>query len=558
MAIVQSQTTLWNSVLEQTKASQEKGSDPLLWAINLSSNLASKGVSLPSLELANILVSHICWDNNIPIAWKFLEQAICSKLVPPLLVLSLLSQRVIPCRLTRPAAYRLYMELLKRHALTLKSRINGANFHKVMNLIDKVLQLSQTFGLEASDPNILLVEYIFSTIWQLLDASLDDEGLLELTPEKKSKWVTKSLDTDASIDETYSEKRIKIQDRLRHSNTVMAVELIGQFLQNRVTSRILYLARQNMATHWGAFVEQIQLLLANSSALINSQITTAQNLLKLTSESHIVPSKKRKLSSLQYLSEVITCGPTFPSSLGFCHGASRSTLWLPLDLALEDAMDGSIVNINSSVEIISGLMKSLQAFNGTTWHESFLGLWMAALRLVQRERDPIEGPVPLLDTRLCMLLTIITLVVVDLIEQEALPAHDREKRRLDLVSSLQSLGDYKRLLTPPQSVISAADQAAAKAMMFVSGVGGGSSYLDCISIKDMSSNCSGNMHHLIVEACIARNLLDTSAYFWPGYVNRSMQKMSHTLPVQVGWLSFMNGAPLTQSMIRALVSSPAS
>lgn len=75
----------------------------------------------------------------------------------------------------------------------------------------------------------------------------------------------------------------------------------------------------------------------------------------------------------------------------------------------------------------------------------------------------------------------------------------------------------------------------------------------------MSMFAAGNMHHLIVEACIARNLVDTSAYFWPGYVNGHIKQIPHTLPVQVSsWSSFMKGAPLTPIMIKALVSAPAS
>lgn len=34
----------------------------------------------------------------------------------------------------------------------------------------------------------------------------------------------------------------------------------------------------------------------------------------------------------------------------------------------------------------TGTIKALQAINGATWQESFLGLWMAALRFVQRVR----------------------------------------------------------------------------------------------------------------------------------------------------------------------------
>lgn len=36
--------------------------------------------------------------------------------------------------------------------------------------------------------------------------------------------------------------------------------------------------------------------------------------------------------------------------------------------------------------VSAGLVKSLQATNAASWHEIFLGLWMVALRLVQRVR----------------------------------------------------------------------------------------------------------------------------------------------------------------------------
>lgn len=42
------------------------------------------------------------------------------------------------------------------------------------------------------------------------------------------------------------------------------------------------------------------------------------------------------------------------SSAGLCQGASRSALWLPLDLLLEDAMDGYQVNATCGIEIITG------------------------------------------------------------------------------------------------------------------------------------------------------------------------------------------------------------
>ena len=104
-----------------------------------------------------------------------------------------------------------------------------------------------------------------------------------------------------------------------------------------------------------------------------------------------------------------------------------------------------------------------------------------------------------------MLLSIITLVVADLIEEEEEGAavdeteygstnHWKEnkfprKRHDDLVSSLQVLSDYQGLLAPPQSVVSAANQAAARAMLFVSGINVGTAYFECINMKDMPINC---------------------------------------------------------------------
>ncbi|KAG5016857.1 hypothetical protein JHK85_022993 [Glycine max] len=98
------------------------------------------------------------------------------------------------------------------------------------------------------------------------------------------------------------------------------------------------------------------------------------------------------------------------------------------------------------------------------------------------------------------------------------------KCRAELITSLQLLGDYESLLTPPQLVLVEANQAAAKAIMFLSGNPVGSGCFKYMSTNDMPMKCSGNLRHLIVEACIAKKLLDTSAYLWPGYIYEYMQQ----------------------------------
>ncbi|KAL3644851.1 hypothetical protein CASFOL_010031 [Castilleja foliolosa] len=549
---VMKQQRPWDGISKLTMAAQERGTDPLVWATQLSSSLASAGVSMPSVEVSEILVSHICWSNNIPIAWKFLEMALALRIVPPLFVLALLSTRVVPSRRRYPAAYRLYMEFIKRYAFSLKSLINGPNYKKIMESIGDILQFRQVFGVEYSEPGHLVVEFILSTVWELLDASLDDEGLLEHTLEKKSRWPINREDMEIDSLDGFEGEKMEARMALSKMNTLMAIEIIGEFLQNKVTAQILYLARRNMRMQWDCFIQHLRLLTAKSESLRNSKNISPEAILQLTSNTREVLSRASKMSII---------GTTHIPSAGICNGTFRAALWLPIDLYLEDAMDGSQIGI-------AGLVKSLQALNQTTWQDAFLGLWTAALRLVQRERNSIEGPIPRLDTCLCILLPIATLVVVNIIEEEEnvlngevehrsinqkKPTESLGKRREDLVSSLQWLGCLEGLLTPPQLVSSLANQAAAKAIMFLSGISVGSGHLD-----DMSVNCSGNLRHLIVEACIARNVLDTSAYLWPGYVkgrcNQIPRNISGRMP---GWSSLMNGSPLTPQMICALVSTPA-
>lgn len=69
---------------------------------------------------------------------------------------------------------------------------------------------------------------------------------------------------------------------------------------------------------------------------------------------------------------------------------------------------------------------------------------------------------------------------------------------------------------------------------------------------------AGNLRHLVVEACIARNILDTSAYFWPGYVKGRCNQIPCGIGQIPGWSSLMKGSPITPTMISVMVSTPAS
>lgn len=115
-----------------------------------------------------------------------------------------------------------------------------------MKSVDDLLHLSKSFGLEAREPGILVVEFVFSIVWQLIDASLDDEGLLELAPRTNCKWPIKSQDMEIDNENCFDEKTAERHDGLHKMNTLLAIEVTGNFFRDKVTSRILYLARRNM------------------------------------------------------------------------------------------------------------------------------------------------------------------------------------------------------------------------------------------------------------------------------------------------------------------------
>ncbi|XP_073221873.1 mediator of RNA polymerase II transcription subunit 33A-like isoform X3 [Cicer arietinum] len=567
----------WLKVLRQTDLAIENNTDPNLWSTEITSTLLSSAVTFPSVELAHRLVSHLFWNNHSPTAWKLLHSAASFNIIPPLLLISLLSTRIVPSRELHPIAYRLYMELLKQNVFMLQSHIYSPNYQKIMESIDDVLQLSQVYSRKVCEPGVVLVEFVFSILWQLLEASLDDEGLLDHGPENKPRWISRS--NAMSIDEPDCINGMKTEQKegLQRENTAMAIEIIVEFLQNKMTLRLLSLVHRNMPSHWGSFNHQMQLLASNSSILKNLKHINADTLLSLMENIHGFGSNECNTTSKLESNVVISAGSQIYFA-GQYYGSSWSSLWLPIDLILEDALDGGQVAAFSAIEIITvliaGLVKILHAVNGTMWHKTFLGLWIAALRLVQRERDPNERPIPRLDTCMCMLLSITTHVVTNIIEEEeselieeadSSPTNRGKnkqalgKRRGELITSLQFLGDYENLLTPPQAVLTEANQAAAKANMFVSGnpVGSGSS--ESLSMDDLPMNCSGNLWHLIVEACIARNLLDTSAYFWPGYVNACSNQTPCSVSKHMdGWSSLMKGSQLTPGLVDVLAATPAS
>ncbi|KAG5052611.1 hypothetical protein JHK87_004809 [Glycine soja] len=82
------------------------------------------------------------------------------------------------------------------------------------------------------------------------------------------------------------------------------------------------------------------------------------------------------------------------------------------------------------------------------------------------------------------------------------------KCRAELITSLQLLGDYESLLTPPQLVLVEANQAAAKAIMFLSGNPVGSGCFKYMSTNDMQMKCYEHLIKYFVRNNVLKPIID--------------------------------------------------
>ncbi|EEE63201.1 hypothetical protein OsJ_18011 [Oryza sativa Japonica Group] len=207
-------------------------------------------------------------------------------------------------------------------------------------------------------------------------------------------------------------------------------------------------------------------------------------------------------------------------------------------------------NFGTAHNLLGSLMMNIRKVV-TTGHQLHKGNLLGSI-----DRGIPEGPFPHLHSRLCMLLAIVPLSIASILKEESdkIEGGMVSVRRGELLSSLQVLGQFFGLLSPPPAVVQSANIAARKALVALSVLKDRNERGHNYS-KDISSiKAAGNMLHLIVEACIARNLVDTSVYFWPSYV---VPVKDASAVEESPWSALMEGSPL-MGLKDALMVTPAS
>ncbi|KAG0453373.1 hypothetical protein HPP92_024677 [Vanilla planifolia] len=553
-------------VMEVVKASEGRGDPPIVCAMEVAGCVGTG--RRPSPELGEVLVSLICFANNTPFLWKLLEQAMSARIVSPLHILALLTARVITHRRAQPEAYRLYLELLSRYGVPFSLEDPGAWRDQITKCIDKALLLSSSYEIDKIDFCQAVIFFVLTIITNLMDGILEDLGIKFLPTDELANSYANEACQAMDID---SKRKInsKVQEHHGHlcwNNTMVALGVVEKMTADKKMKVFLRLIHLNMPTLFDRLMERLQFV--EDHRLASQSLKSMNHSLdRLLSNIHEIANGEYKLNRHQLLGSVVDAGFGGPTS---CYSlvSDWSACWISFDMLMENAMDGRNLYVISAVEILTDMTKTLQVVNQASWQETFMALWVSALRLVQRDREPWEGPIPHLDARLCMLLSIVPLAIASIVKEELDTAagskHSMETKKSTsrihgLVSSLKILGQYTVLLSPPPTIANAANNAAAKkTASFIASIRNGNGGISASSQKGGPLKTAGSLFHLIVEACIARKLIDTSAYFWPGYVTPCATSKDSMLVEDNPWSAFLEGSPLTGSLKKTLMAMPAS
>jgi len=542
---------LERQVMAAVKASAARGDPPLLQAAEAARCAREAAASTScGLALAEALVANLCFAHNTGAMWKLLDQAMSSRLVHPLHTLALLTPRVVPNRRQQPEAYRLYLELLGRYAVAPVYPERMERKSMLAKSIDDAMQLAHRYGCQHLDFGHAIILFVLSLVEMLIDCILDDCGLLNISTDEHDNIYTKkntNFDGKRQLDMGDEHREL-----LRRKNILMSIEVVEKATANKIAQVFLRLVYLNTPENFNSLLRKLQLI----GALKSKNVLPAYNLLdSLTTNVQNVISTGYQLDRSRLLGVLVSTQPCSSSAFSI-FGAGKGSCWVPFDMFMENAMDGRHLHAISSVEFLTELSKTLQVLNRATWQETFQALWISGLRLVQRGPEALEGPFPHLYSRLCMLLAIIPLSIATIVKEEAdkLDGGMVSAIKGELVSSLQILVQFSGLLSPPPATVHFANTAARKAAVVLSDLKSGNENFYGYSKDNSPIKAVGNMLHLIVEACIARNLVDTSAYFWPGYVV-PLEESSRAQ--ESSWSSLTDGSPLME-LKDALMVTPAS
>eukprot|EP00850_Spirogloea_muscicola_P002436 SM000009S23565 [mRNA] locus=s9:764498:771082:- [translate_table: standard] len=318
---------------------------------------------------------------------------------------------------------------------------------------------------------------------------------------------------------------------MRHQNGAAAIRAVTRLLQDKRSAMMLALSCRHLPGQWEKLAAQIRLL----EAFAQQEEVLPATADAVASLAASLPPPRTDVAQTKVMRVLGTAGGgrSWPYNSGWSLGGS-SEAWLPLDLILEDAVEGLRTYMRPN-PVLGETLCMLAALEGVTWQDTFLALWLTMLRAMTRGRAEI--PAPRIECRLSMVLVVAPMVVAYIIEGDspaerpgARAAEDaavaREAMREAVASSLDLLANFPGLLYPPSSAQGVADQVAA-----------------LVTAQEVVDQ-KGTMQDLLIAECSKRGLLP-------------LRRTLPNPPSSVSWLNFLQGAPLVDPLRASILATPA-
>lgn len=107
-------------------------------------------------------------------------------------------------------------------------------------------------------------------------------------------------------------------------------------------------------SHWKDFYQHLQLLASKSVALRSSKHSNPETFAQMVSDACKQLQWQSKTSLHHQFHAVMAPGCLVPSAVQ-SQGASCSSLWVPIDLFLEDAMEAIVLTPTCAIDTLTGI-----------------------------------------------------------------------------------------------------------------------------------------------------------------------------------------------------------
>eukprot|EP00897_Mesotaenium_endlicherianum_P004621 jgi/Mesen1/4187/ME000219S03316 len=264
------------------------------------------------------------------------------------------------------------------------------------------------------------------------------------------------------------------------------IGLLVKLVQSQRTRSLLRLARRHLPAQWGPFAHalaELQRLAADPSVTFPrgapEGLAALSAALAEGGEGALFSSSSALRGSPAMRAMQAARWHSLHSGDGW--GLGGDGAWLPFDVLMEDAIEGRRLPSSPLPIYFAEIVSSVRAAEGATWHDTFVAMWLAALRLVARGRA--EMPYPHNESRMSLCLSILPQAVAHILSRagcsppqeagggaapsgaidDSLGEDSTGGPRAGLAASLQILPVFEGLMTPPPASAMLANQAAALA-----------------------------------------------------------------------------------------------